>query len=330
MKKFVAFILAALMSACCLTAYANSGGNGTIIISLPEETKTLKYTIAAGGSYESGVLFKKTKDNTNMKIVIEATDKDHDITLELLDTSKNNEISYSKKMTVLTEIETEFQIPSGKITEGNLYSIKITPQGDGGSGKFTVSGVALSESDKEEAYGASIRRKLTNMGVYTGFADEEAVTRGKAARAIATLASLSSKEGESVFSDVSGENAPYVNALKDAGIVGGCGGSAFEPDRAITYEEAITMLVRALGYEASAKNNGGYPSGYLKIAAGSIKITKGVSGRTGEALTGEKLIALMYNSLDVGKLVEVSGSDGASEWEMQEENTFRATLTKAK
>ena len=48
----------------------------------------------------------------------------------------------------------------------------------------------------------------------------------------------------------------------DLGIVGGYGDGNFGPKDPVTYEQVVKMLVCALGYEQSAKENGGW-AGWL-------------------------------------------------------------------
>ena len=55
----------------------------------------------------------------------------------------------------------------------------------------------------------------------------------------------------------------YVGAAAKLGVVNGVGNNKFDPEAPVKYEDAITMIVRALGYEPAAKEKGAYPFGYL-------------------------------------------------------------------
>ena len=70
------------------------------------------------------------------------------------------------------------------------------------------------------------------------------------------------------FSDVSDENGKLSSFIIIAGAMGiirGYGDNTFCPDKLITYNEAVTMLVRAFSFEES--DGCAYPEGYIKMAS---------------------------------------------------------------
>ena len=69
------------------------------------------------------------------------------------------------------------------------------------------------------------------------------------------------------FYDVPNDHFAYgtVNNLCKSGVIKQ-GDGYFEPDRNITYDETLTVLVRMLGYGNIAELDGGFPNGYRKIA----------------------------------------------------------------
>ena len=73
---------------------------------------------------------------------------------------------------------------------------------------------------------------------------------------------------DAVFTDVPADawEAPYVYDLVGRGILSGYGDGTFGPDDTVKYEQAVTMIMRTLGYDPFAANNGGYPTGYLAAA----------------------------------------------------------------
>ena len=106
--------------------------------------------------------------------------------------------------------------------------------------------------------------------------------------------------GATQFTDVAAEHwaSGYINWAAAAEIVNGKGNGIFDPDAPVKFEEAIKMIVVALGYEPMAAKKGGYPTGY-QVAASSIGVTKGISF-VGAANASRKDVArLVYNSLDV-------------------------------
>src|SRR5574344_2872763 len=97
---------------------------------------------------------------------------------------------------------------------------------------------------------------------------DSGVTRGEFAKIITlvlkledsakTTSSLSSSkvvEKETVtYKDVPESNKyyKYIMALTDAGVVKGIGNGRFQPNAIISRAEAITMIIRALGFEDKA------------------------------------------------------------------------------
>lgn len=147
---------------------------------------------------------------------------------------------------------------------------------------------------------------LSDLGVIQGKDDgkyhpEDTITRVEACAMIARLMTgdpnVSQYVGAQSFSDVqkgswkdSAIGYCYIN-----GIVIGVGGNKFEPDRAITDAEFVTMVVRAMGYEtADMKQN--YPFSYMSNAqaVGLLDGTNMVAST--DALRGEDA-QVIYNAL---------------------------------
>lgn len=93
---------------------------------------------------------------------------------------------------------------------------------------------------------------------------------------------------------------PYIAAATSLKIVGGDGNGNFNPEAKVTANEAIKMIVGALGYERYAAAEGGYPIGY-RTAAGSLGILKKVTFSDGldTPILRKQLATVLYNALDV-------------------------------
>ena len=74
-----------------------------------------------------------------------------------------------------------------------------------------------------------------------------------------------------------------------------------DPDGAITYEQAIKMLVGALGYGEYAEQNGGYPVGYIMVALNN-KITAGLKSGIGSMLTRGEALIMIDNVLEANTM----------------------------
>jgi len=114
------------------------------------------------------------------------------------------------------------------------------------------------------------------------------------------------------FSDVPASHwaSGYVGAAAKAGIVNGIGNGKFAPEAPVKYEEAVTMLVRALGYEVDAQAKGGYPHGYL-IVANEIGLLDEVRGIPGAPATRGMVAQMTDNALEIPMMIQVGFGDEA-------------------
>ncbi len=162
---------------------------------------------------------------------------------------------------------------------------------------------------------------LSNLGILTGFEDgtfkpEETVTRAQMAAIICrTLGyedQAQSSMGTTVFNDVAADHwaSGYVNVAQAQQIINGYGDGNYGPEDLVTYEQAVKMIVSALGYDLAANAKGGYPTGYLAIASAE-GITKNANGRVGDAAARGTIAVLVYNSLEVRLMDQTSWSTGA-------------------
>lgn len=102
----------------------------------------------------------------------------------------------------------------------------------------------------------------------------------------------------SPFTDVTYHHwsAPYVRAAVTAGIAEGYIDATFRPDNTVSYEEALTMLLKVLGYTT---DDFGFSWPYGQIGlADSLEITKKADANIGEALTRRQVAQLVYNTLN--------------------------------
>lgn len=102
----------------------------------------------------------------------------------------------------------------------------------------------------------------------------------------------------SPFSDVKYTDwyAPYVQAAVTGGLCEGYIDGSFRPENQVTYEEAITMLLRALGYTDSDFGVS-WPYGQIGMAQ-SLEITKNVNSSIGSPLTRRQVARMAYNTLN--------------------------------
>lgn len=90
-----------------------------------------------------------------------------------------------------------------------------------------------------------------------------------------------------------GENGQTTGGVK---LIRGMADGTFQPDRAITYAEAVTILMRVLGYsDTDAGMN--WPMGYLQLAA-KLGVTNGLTGLgANSSLTRAQAATMFYQAL---------------------------------
>lgn len=95
----------------------------------------------------------------------------------------------------------------------------------------------------------------------------------------------------------------YIYISKKLGIVHGTTETTFEPEKNITYEQAIKMLICSLGYGEVATKQGGYPTGYMQVAKdlgllnGIDFIPTNFATRKNIALIIDKALDVQYNEM---------------------------------
>lgn len=147
---------------------------------------------------------------------------------------------------------------------------------------------------------------LTVMGVMTkdaggNFRAGETLTRAQLAKILVTMSSykslVSASARTSPFSDVKYSHwaSPYISVASAKGIMTGYTNGAFRPEQRVLYEEAVTAILRMLGY-TNTEFIGGYPFGQLFLAA-DIGLTEHVGAVSGSALTRQQTAQLVYNAL---------------------------------
>ncbi len=127
---------------------------------------------------------------------------------------------------------------------------------------------------------------LVGLGIVAGYEDgtfrpEKTITRAEMAKMmVVTLGYGDLVAGsKSNFADTQGHWADaYIALAAGKGIVQGDGNGKFRPDAIVSYDEAITMLVRGLGYTDTCNElkNMTWPTNF-KVKAAELKLTKDVT-----------------------------------------------------
>lgn len=171
-----------------------------------------------------------------------------------------------------------------------------------------VSAGALYPDVEDNASYAEAVETLNVLGIMIGdekgnFNPDASITRAETAAIVTRMKALgnaASGANGTNFSDVAADHwaAGYINLAEQSGIINGYGDGTFGPSDAVTYEQVIKMIVAALGRTPEANSKGGYPSGYMIVAA-QEDITAGVSVTAGAEAPRAAVARLVYNALEV-------------------------------
>lgn len=179
-------------------------------------------------------------------------------------------------------------------------------------------------------YEESVNR-LEALEILNGYEDGtfkpgKTITRAEFAKVMASTLGVGEAAkyamGETKFNDVPASHwaAGYINVVSDMKVINGRGDGNFGPNDNVTYAEAITMIVRALGYEPKAKAMGGYPGGYLAVAA-EEDITDDVTVVSGIPANRGDVSIMVDNSLTVDMMEQTSFGDDKN-WEVKKGKTI--------
>lgn len=155
-------------------------------------------------------------------------------------------------------------------------------------------------TEYEEAVAA-----LTSLKIISGYPDgtfhpEKIITRAELARLLIAALELDDSAislYSSALKDVGGHWAKgYVGYAAKLGIVSGYPDKSFKPQNPVSYDEAITMIVRALGYTSEDVGKI-WPANY--VAKGTeLGILKGIDGGSKGATRGDIAI-MLHRAMDL-------------------------------
>ena len=199
----------------------------------------------------------------------------------------------------------------------------------------TVSFAFTDVAEDSDVYTAV--QTLSSLSILNGYEDgtfgpEKDITRAEFATVVCRALGLGNPaKGATQFADVPADHwaAGYINLVAGQGIVNGYGDGNFGPEDNVTYEQAVKMLVVALGFEPMAAQKGGYPTGYL-VVANTYGLTEGVNAPADAAAANRGVVAhLTYNALDIPMMAQ-TGFGTNVEFKIQDGNngtTYTTLLT---
>ena len=128
------------------------------------------------------------------------------------------------------------------------------------------------------------------------------VTRGALARMLVSYSTYRESVGSqgtvgTLFTDLPGTSpyAPYVRIAVQNGWMNGYTDGSFRPDNAVTLEEAVTAILKLMGYKMTDLS-GSFPDAQLNKAS-ELGLRNQVDRSQGEVLNYEECALLFYNAL---------------------------------
>ena len=161
--------------------------------------------------------------------------------------------------------------------------------------------------------GLVIQNKL---GIFVGddngnFNPEATITRAEAAAVVVRMKGLTnaiSSSQSTNFSDVPSSHwaSGYIATANSMGIVEGYGNGLFGPEDPVKYEEILTMIIRAMGYDPMVNSRGSaWPGNYVSVASSiGVKSTEG--GSVGREAPRKVVASLVYSALKAPLMEVVS------------------------
>lgn len=151
------------------------------------------------------------------------------------------------------------------------------------------------------------------LGLIKGYEDgtfqpEGSITRAEFAAIVVRMRNQEAQaQGAATttdFADVPADHwaAGYINIASRLGIINGYGDGNFGPEDPVLYEQAIKMVVVALGYD-KAVGEAGYPVGYL-TQAGSMGLTSNLNGVNGAEANRGLVAQIVFNALDIPLMIQ--------------------------
>ena len=172
-------------------------------------------------------------------------------------------------------------------------------------------------SDKKTAQNVEVLRLLgvvegNGIGQFNPYAQ---LSRAEFCKMLVTLMGSSDVlryKTVTIFPDVRASHwaARYVNyAVRGEKLLAGLPDGTFQPDRAISYGEAVTILMRLLRTDADAASGGIWPEGYIDLAKAS-GVSAGVELAGGAAISRAQAAQLFVNVLGAKATSSSTDKDG--------------------
>jgi uncharacterized repeat protein (TIGR02543 family) len=162
--------------------------------------------------------------------------------------------------------------------------------------------------DVENTKYAGAVESLAELGVVNGYSDgtfqpNKVVSRAEIAKmlviALGQEKAADLAKGTTKFSDVAADNwaTGFINVASQSNVITGYPDGTFRPEATVSYAEAVTMAVRALGYGRVVELAGTWPTNYMTKAA-ELELLDDIDNPNGaDGATRGNVAILLWNML---------------------------------
>lgn len=178
---------------------------------------------------------------------------------------------------------------------------------------------AAEYTDSEGLDFAEEYRVLCSLGLFAdngSYKPDVFCTRGEFVKAIINSypkEMIPEYSDDTEFPDVSADDN-YAYIAFAAGKLGIVKNDVFDSGRDISLTEACVMVLRTLGYDDAAETSGGFPTGYLTLAA-RTGLLKNVKSDADNRLKFSDAVKILYNMLDTNILEVTYMSENEKRYE---------------
>ena len=204
---------------------------------------------------------------------------------------------------------------------------------------FTIATTSVFASVATDVAGTKFEEAAEVLGILDimvgdaesgNFRPDDSIRRSEVAKVAVALLGLTdvadANGGPTKYPDVVSNHWAngFINIATGQGLVEGDDVGTFRPDDSISFAEAVTIMVRALGYEPAADAKGGFPTGYL-VVGNDIGLTKGVSGSSDTPISRGNVAQLAFNALTI-KMMEQVGFGNDINYEVVDKTILETKL----
>ena len=190
---------------------------------------------------------------------------------------------------------------------------------------FSCCLVQAEETEEVTVYGAEHYEVLNALGI-TDYTVEDLSSNMTRAEFYAFVAKLGGYPAENaktvIFADMTPatDNEGYVRTLYKLDMIAPDANGNIYPDKEITTTEAVSLIVKILGYSPVAEAKGGYPAGYLTVAS-TLGLMDEVNVNS-KTITKGEAVSIAYAALDCDIMSQSMDVGGNAEYKVQTDCTL--------